>query len=758
MQSKLAIACLALAAIVSSSCSRDVERVKRDYVEQGDRYEKENNFDAAIIEYRNAVQQDPRFAEAYRKLATAYLNRGEGSSALRAATTAADLLPDVPEAQIEAGNLLLLAGKFDDAKAHAERVLAKNPESLVARVLLGNAMAGLKDTDSAIKEFEEAIRLDPTQTGSYASLGTLEASRGDADVAEHTFQQAITIDPKSTAARLALAQFYWSARRYKDAEQTMKDALAIAPGDQRVNVSLAVFYQYTGRRAEAEPYLKTAVASSPNPVVTILLADYYIAGNRADDAIPLLQGLTTDTRFGASATIRLAAIAQLQGRSGDALRIIDEALKADPKNAAALAAKSGLLRQQGKLEEALKVADAAVAANPKSAEAAFVRGRALVAKGSVDSAEKAFEDVIRLNPRAAAAEVEIARLHLRSGAPDALALATKATQADPRSLEARLTVARALMQGRDYARAQSALDELVRAAPRAAAPHALLGTLLLVRNDKNDPTAAREEFNRALAIEPLQLEAMEGLTTLDFKAQHQAEAIARLDGLAARAPNNAGVLILAAGAYSSVKDLPRAEALLVKAIESDPGALPAYTMLGRLYLAQNRLDAARAQFEKLVTVQEQPVGALTVLGMIDQMQNRTSDARQAFERALKLDAHAAVAANNLAWIYAENGGSLDIALQLAQVATTALPDRPEVNDTLGWVYYKKDLLPLAITALQHSVELDPKNADASYHLALAYEKSGDRTEARRMLEQYLTLDPASNRSADAKRRLQALGS
>jgi Flp pilus assembly protein TadD len=86
-----------------------------------------------------------------------------------------------------------------------------------------------------------------------------------------------------------------------------------------------------------------------------------------------------------------------------------------------------------------------------------------------------------------------------------------------------------------------------------------------------------------------------------------------------------------------------------------------------------------------------------------------------------------------------------------------MPDRPEVNDTLGWVYYKKDQLPLAITALQHSVELDPKNADASYHLALAYEKSGNRAEARRMLEEYLKLDPASERSADAKRRLQALG-
>src|SRR5579863_6944135 len=104
MRSKLTVGCLALVAIVTSCCSRDVERVKRDYVERGDRYVKENNVDAAIIEYRNAVQQDPRFAEAYRKLSTAYLSRGDGAKALQAATTAADLVPDVPEAQIEAGN------------------------------------------------------------------------------------------------------------------------------------------------------------------------------------------------------------------------------------------------------------------------------------------------------------------------------------------------------------------------------------------------------------------------------------------------------------------------------------------------------------------------------------------------------------------------------------------------------------------------------------------------------------------------------
>ena len=72
-------------------------------------------------------------------------------------------------------------------------------------------------------------------------------------------------------------------------------------------------------------------------------------------------------------------------------------------------------------------------------------------------------------------------------------------------------------------------------------------------------------------------------------------------------------------------------------------------------------------------------------------------------------------------------------------------------------YADKGLLPPAITALRHSVELDPTNATTSYHLALAYEKSGDRTEAVRMLQRYLQLDSTSERSAEVKQRLRVLG-
>src|SRR5262252_4129669 len=115
-----------------------------------------------------------------------------------------------------------------------------------------------------------------------------------------------------------------------------------------------------------------------------------------------------------------------------------------------------------------------------------------------------------------------------------------------------------------------------------------------------------------------------------------------------------------------------------------------------------------------------------MVGVIEQMQGRTADARQTFERVMATDSRAAVAANNLAWIYADANEQLDTALQLAQTAKAAMAKNAAVDDTLGWVYYRKGLMSQAISSLQQSVQLQPNNASYQYHLGLAYVGLGDR--------------------------------
>ena len=79
-----------------------------------------------------------------------------------------------------------------------------------------------------------------------------------------------------------------------------------------------------------------------------------------------------------------------------------------------------------------------------------------------------------------------------------------------------------------------------------------------------------------------------------------------------------------------------------------------------------------------------------MLGLLLHAQRDVPGAIEHYEKAVALDPRvAAPAANNLAWLYAENGENLDRALELAQIARAQLTGDAEPLDTLGWVYLKK---------------------------------------------------------------------
>ena len=138
------IAALLACLVFVAGCSKDPEVAKREFAARGDAYFQQQKFAEATIEYRNAIQQDPKFGEARLKLADTYMKLGQVGDALREYVRAADLLPDDVRAQIKAGQLLLLTQQFQDAQARADRALAKNPKSVDAQLLRATALAGMK--------------------------------------------------------------------------------------------------------------------------------------------------------------------------------------------------------------------------------------------------------------------------------------------------------------------------------------------------------------------------------------------------------------------------------------------------------------------------------------------------------------------------------------------------------------------------------------------------------------------------------------
>src|SRR6476659_11467584 len=117
---RITTAALLTCVALLGGCPKDPEVAKREFAANGDAYVQQQKYAEAAIEYRNAIQQEPKFGEARLKLADTYMKIGQGNEAMREYIRAADLLPNDPAAQIKAGQLLLMAGQFQDAQTRSE--------------------------------------------------------------------------------------------------------------------------------------------------------------------------------------------------------------------------------------------------------------------------------------------------------------------------------------------------------------------------------------------------------------------------------------------------------------------------------------------------------------------------------------------------------------------------------------------------------------------------------------------------------------
>src|SRR5688500_14496949 len=137
-----------IASTLLSACNNPEAR-KLEHVQRGDEYAKEKRDEFAAVEYASAVKLDPKFGEARLKLAETHERMGNVQAAFPEFIRAADALPDNRDAQLKATELLLLARRFDDAKARADGLLEKNPKDIDAMLLRANAMAALRDPAGA---------------------------------------------------------------------------------------------------------------------------------------------------------------------------------------------------------------------------------------------------------------------------------------------------------------------------------------------------------------------------------------------------------------------------------------------------------------------------------------------------------------------------------------------------------------------------------------------------------------------------------
>ena len=109
-----------------------------------------------------------------------------------------------------------------------------------------------------------------------------------------------------------------------------------------------------------------------------------------------------------------------------------------------------------------------------------------------------------------------------------------------------------------------------------------------------------------------------------------------------------------------------------------------------------------------------------------------------YRAVIRIDRANLIALNNLAYLLALNDP--DEALKYAQQAVELAPDEATIQDTLGWVYYRKGLSGMAVRYLKAAVEKE-STPRRQFHLGMSYLRIGDQAAGQKMVREALAKEP-----------------
>jgi tetratricopeptide (TPR) repeat protein len=796
-------AALLFAAATAAGCS-DPEKTKAEHLSRGESYLKERKFQEASLEFRNAIQIDERSAEAHWGLARAFegmlsTDASLGMQVIAELQRTIALAPDNLDARVRLGNYYALifqqskdARWKDEATKLADEVLQKDPNHIEGHILRGTVLFAAGDRAGALAELQRAVELNPRRVESLMGLALFYRQTGDAAKADETYRRALEIDGRSALAHLEYARFFVSQNRPGEAEQHFRHAVEVDPQSREARRTLATFYIQQKQFDRAEEVVRAlAELDRDKPEGRAVLAEFYSQVGRADDAARVLQEIVTQWPDYAQGRQRLAELLLARGDLAGAQAQVKEALAKNQNDQQALLLRARLALVSGDAKAAIEDLKQVLKQDARHRAGLYYMAEANVRANQLEQARIFAGDLERFYPGYLPGKMMRVQIALSSadwqGAQrqsnellDSLSRAVPDAHVSQQliaELRSKALTARGAthLQLKNAAAARADFEAARDAEPNSPASHTNLAGVALAEGKRDE---ARAHFERALSIDPANFDAMRGLSEIYTAEQKFAEAHARLDqGLAAR-PSSAPLRFLKADLYVRQRGLAaragdaaqrdqlgrQAEAELLRALEIDPGFIPAFDGLSKLYLSADQPDRALAELARWAERRPDDANPHVLAGMIEDRRQNYDASCEHYRRALTLRPDDIFASNNLAWNYAEHGkGNLDEAMRLAQSVVQRHPDVAGFADTLGWVYFKKGLHGAAVEQLQKAVERASAGGEdaPSYrvHLAQALAAAGRKAEARQQLQQALNSKSnplPADRAEQARRALATL--
>jgi tetratricopeptide (TPR) repeat protein len=183
------------------------------------------DYDRAIEEYNLILELDPTRNLVYNQLAYIHANRGDFTTALKYLQTYAQFAPDEPNPYDSKGEILMMAGRLQEAALELKTALSKRPQFYYSAGRLSEIYSELEDLKQALKYSDLWIAEAPSamvKTKAYVRRAILLWRFGRIQEAEKALKLAQEISPRLVSPILIGGEMYKSIRDTSAAQRLYK--------------------------------------------------------------------------------------------------------------------------------------------------------------------------------------------------------------------------------------------------------------------------------------------------------------------------------------------------------------------------------------------------------------------------------------------------------------------------------------------------------------------------------------------------------
>ncbi len=446
---------------------------------------------AAVDRLERKEAKQPRFAHIRGQI---HQHRKDLPAARQSFAQALALDPVYFPAAFSLASIDVAENKLGDAKKHFEAILVRDPKNVRAMLALADLKSRNGDPDIEVQALlQEAVKSNPTEVGAREALIEFHLHARRYDDALSAAQQALSVMADSPGLLDGLGRAQFGTKEYQQAITTFRKMATLMPNSAQAHLRLADVYAARNERAAATASLQRALEIAPDLVsAQARQAQLLLADKQYKQALAIARRVQQARPRDGIGHLLEADVLLSQKQLEGAATALRGAMSRSPSTEAVVKLHSVLL-QTSKVAEAEKLAGSWSDQHPQDVVFRAYLGSAAMKAKDWARAERLYRDVTAAQPKDVTANNNLAWALMNQKKPGALPFAEAANKQSPNLPPLMDTLAAAMADAGQVAKALELQKKVVDMAPQLLEAKLTLARIAIQAGNK---VLARAELEK----------------------------------------------------------------------------------------------------------------------------------------------------------------------------------------------------------------------------------------------------------------------